>query len=421
MSKTNQQQQQQQLVPIISSSTTESDEDDDASTVASSKAEETTTGSSLLEQDSIVGLSAQQKGDAMAYLLRYETMVRQQEAEDMAVLAHIRPCVNRLLELIGQKPVVAEDLQFLAHEISFVDLQKAVRKLEHLQKHQQHNNRPIEHLTTDRQLMMVLRLLTQKVDKRATNNSSTTATATTMITWAEVVQCYKVCIAGMLTLQHLPHDTAIRARARDRTLAMLSLFESPSTQLFHEDASVSNKRSSKKYCSAPLTKSRSATAATTTTTTSVPWNSEKPQQLRWFKRKTRRFLLVLTAVVVACSIGWWKLDDKEVGLSDLVPSSFSNKKHPVFSEPMAFARQQHVFASQQYELAKMATEDFFSSISTTSASETFEATAVEKPRWVGIDDPFTGSAQGISSIVKSVLHEVQGYSRCLEQQCDGFD
>ena len=40
----------------------------------------------------------EQKQQALAYLLRYETMVRQQEAEDMATLAHIRPCLQRLEE-----------------------------------------------------------------------------------------------------------------------------------------------------------------------------------------------------------------------------------------------------------------------------------------------------------------------------------
>ena len=237
--------------------------------------------------DDVVTQKTNQKGDAMAYLLRYETMVRQQEAEDMAVLAHIRPCVSRLLELCGNNTAGNDisqqqqqsalmgtrehELGFLTQEISFVDLQTAVRRLEQQQKERSssHTNdssskQSVEHLTTDRQLMMVLRLLTQKVvaDPHPHSSSSSSnepafqehePTNTTMISWAEIVQCYKVCIAGMLTLQHLPSDTALRARARDRTLAMLSLFEPPSTLLFQEDVGSASFRvwsSSNKHGSA---------------------------------------------------------------------------------------------------------------------------------------------------------------------------
>jgi hypothetical protein len=165
------------------------------------------------------------KNHAKAYLFRYETMARQQEAEDMATIAHLNPCICRLMELLGME-VNADDITetFLCAEVSFEQLRLAFDILQQQQ--------PREAMTTDRQLMMVLNILTQKVDlKHPEQNASTP-----FVTWAEIVQCYKICVSGMFTLQHLQKHRTHRARARDRTLAMLSLFEPPSTQLFHEDA-----------------------------------------------------------------------------------------------------------------------------------------------------------------------------------------
>ena len=186
--------------------------------------------------------------EALAYLLRYETMVRQQEAEDMATLAHLRPCLERLMELLPndfqtetngtsnnhhnktnstangkstkKDPLAMElgdDDGVWTKEISYASLQKALETLE-LQE-------PTEFMTTDRQLMMILRLLTQTPPGR--HQSAEKAT----LTWAELVQCYKTCIVGMTTLQHLPNQDETRQRARDRTLAMLALFE-PQSRLY---------------------------------------------------------------------------------------------------------------------------------------------------------------------------------------------
>jgi hypothetical protein len=236
------------------------------------------------------------RGDAIAYLLRYETMVRQQEAEDMAVLAHIRPCVSRLLQLLGVQHAM-DDVQFVTQEISFQQLKQACNNLEEEQEKKQRT----EFITSDRQLMMVLRLLTQKVS----------SDSTTCITWAEFIQCYKVCIAGMLTLQHLPPDSAVRERAKDRTLAMLSLFEPPSTQLFHEDAvnsmhhqaAASTSKNTlppgrKVVDSAPLaaaTRGEFAARAMHPVSKQPALRKQRP----WLKRKTKRTLLVLTLLLCA--------------------------------------------------------------------------------------------------------------------------
>ena len=171
--------------------------------------------------------------EALAYLLRYETMVRQQEAEDMATMSHLRPCLERLNELLphemrqyhhqqqqpdhhsdaGDSPSSTKDDPdtVWTRQFSYRGLRKALEVLE--------SQGPTEFMTTDRQLMMILRLLTQSEREKSA------------LTWAELVQCYKTCIAGMTTLQHLPNADETRQRARDRTLAMLALFE-PQSRLW---------------------------------------------------------------------------------------------------------------------------------------------------------------------------------------------
>jgi hypothetical protein len=194
--------------------------------------------------------------EALAYLLRYETMVRQQEAEDMATIDHMRPCVERLQELAGinrnstnMNYQTAHTEDVLTQEISYGQLKTALERLEQSQHNVESEKAATaaaatcEFMTTDRQLMMVLRLLTKSVPSTTSISDSDTESASSSssdegpdnshltITWAEFLQCYKTCIVGMLTLQHLPANTnsQVRARTRDRTLSMLSLFQPPTT------------------------------------------------------------------------------------------------------------------------------------------------------------------------------------------------
>ena len=175
---------------------------------------------------------------ALAYLLRYETMVRQQEAEDMATIGHARACIERIIQLSGLK---TEDrhIDLLHRLVSFADLERAWHNLEVSKDH----SKP-EYMTTDRQLMMVLRLLTQDLSEQD---------KTAQITWAEFIQAYKVCINGMETLQHLPSsdfNPEVRNRARNRTLSMLSLFKASSTKIL--DGFSLNGTASLKVVSLPM-------------------------------------------------------------------------------------------------------------------------------------------------------------------------
>jgi hypothetical protein len=173
--------------------------------------------------------------EALAFLLRYETMVRQQQAEDMATLDYLRPCIDRLEELAGvntkKKPSDKKaslswsvaDSTLLTREISFSALKTAVDLLEE-------KTALTEHMLADRQLMMVLKLLTRKVT--SPGDPAFDKNEEAFITWAEIFQAYKTCIAGMFTLQHLPYDHFVRIRTRERTMTLLSLFEGTSCKVF---------------------------------------------------------------------------------------------------------------------------------------------------------------------------------------------
>ena len=93
--------------PDLVQSITEDDDDDDEDKYPQS--------SLVMPNEEVVDRQA------IAYLLRYETMVRQQEAEDMATVAHIKPLLTRLEALSESYP--------LEHTSSVVpDLQRRDRK-----------------------------------------------------------------------------------------------------------------------------------------------------------------------------------------------------------------------------------------------------------------------------------------------------
>jgi hypothetical protein len=209
-----------------------------------------------------MGLEQKQNDDetlALEFLLRYETMVRQQEAENMSVVSHLKPCLERLQELVfkeGQdlpssnsevvrtngketsSDAITDDLK---RTISYSDLRKGLDILDRKVQERKVLSGPgndttscvvPEFMLTDRQFMMVLRILTSSVSHELSDDS--------LITWAEIIQCYKICISGMVALEHLTlsperkqmttvednhQETGHRQRVRDRTLTVLSFFK----------------------------------------------------------------------------------------------------------------------------------------------------------------------------------------------------
>lgn len=400
---------------MTSSTITEEEDDNDDNTVIS---KQTVDRHEALIDDV---LSSHKKGEAMAYLLRYETMVRQQEAEDMAVMAHISPCVDRLLQLAGKEKdeIRCDDLQFLTQEISFVDLQLTLRKLEQEHLSGSNNRVPTEHFTTDRQLMMVLRLLTQKVDSH--NNNDEYDTEPTMISWAEVIQCYKVCIVGMMTLQHLPADTAIRARARDRTLAMLSLFESPSTQLFHEDAMTKLHQT---VDQAPLSR-----GFVSTKSDSNRISNNGNSNLLLGKRKSRRRYglgaVILTVAFVVC-FQYRRNFLYAATQSLLLPAGIvSTDTSRISHRSVTGYSGTKVLVQPENHMKSVMEKDAIRACETTvtkqqSKRHEFDA-IVQRRRFDPVMKPFLRITNSVASAIVSAIDTIERYSFCLEQQCDFFD
>ena len=133
-------------------------------------------------------------------------------------LQHLRPLLYRIEKLGGKdtKEIPQDMEDIMAREVSFSQLQRALQVLDNDSSHA---------MTTDRQLMLVLRTLAKKSPE----------TDDECISWAEFYQCYKTVVAGMQTLQYVPSQSLVRSRTKDRTLTILSMFEPPSTKLFNED------------------------------------------------------------------------------------------------------------------------------------------------------------------------------------------
>jgi hypothetical protein len=251
--------------------------------------------------------NSRRKEEALAYLVRYETMVRQQEAEDMAVVAHIVPCLLRLEQLIHnsqnktstleaksngdtsnetngpplflvdsplEMPPSAVPSDWMDRIFLYSDLVCGLELLQIDTKdgkgQQKQKSSEIEFMTTDRQLMMILRMIASSVAFAANDDDDDSDTEHhgddrldfsqvrrrpnkqegMSISWLEIVQCYKVCITGMVALEHVPtliarssesvatptgNNDDVRTRTRNRTLAMLSLFQSVSPlSRFHQ-------------------------------------------------------------------------------------------------------------------------------------------------------------------------------------------
>jgi len=156
-----------------------------------------------------------QRRENIAHLLRYKNMVQQQEAEEIATMNYMRPLLQRLEKLAKRsscRSTSKNDCSDLCkNSISFLDMKRAVSVLES----QQRNNH--EFMVQDKQLMMILRMLTEKYHGSKSEDVS--------ITWAEFIHCYRICVMGMLTLKELPKRSDVRTRTKSRILSQLSTFE----------------------------------------------------------------------------------------------------------------------------------------------------------------------------------------------------
>lgn len=215
---------------------------------------------------------------ALAYLYRYEQMVRQQDAEDHATVSHLRPLFDRL-RVLGAHDDGAWEPDPLSYEaledggvngsggggasgagrhcelpnlLSYAAMRRALIVLERGHDDDDHSE---EVMSTDKQLMMVLSELTSQYDQHNNNNGhhhppspsrnnnnnskDVNYVRKNTLSFPEFLHCYKTVVNGMMVLQMLPPvdyntDTKSdkessgiryhRSRTRDRSMSMLRTF-----------------------------------------------------------------------------------------------------------------------------------------------------------------------------------------------------
>lgn len=162
--------------------------------------------------------------ESSSYFFRYQRMVTEQELELSTTLSHVQPLLELLQGIIKYRRLDVPNRRnveafSLLHEISVQDLHYALGVLE---THDGH-----EVAKTDKQFMMTLRILSGEEESfLRTKESSYNAHKTNdkMISMVEFLQCYRMCIVGMQTLELLPFGSTVRKRTKQRTLDLLSHF-----------------------------------------------------------------------------------------------------------------------------------------------------------------------------------------------------
>jgi hypothetical protein len=179
--------------------------------------------------------------ESVSFLRHYDAMLRQQEVEYEATLSHLRPLLHNLVVLARAEDdddqqrgsltpyykADDEDENCLLRDFTFEELKRALTTLEHAPS-------SYKFMAEDRQFLLTLSMLTEKVDLA----DPATCAAEDRITWIEIMQCYRICVLAMQTLEKIPEPKDIRARARGRGLSMMSLFVPVSTQDASSETSV---------------------------------------------------------------------------------------------------------------------------------------------------------------------------------------
>lgn len=182
-----------------------------------------------------------------SYLIGYERMVMEQDREKMVTWSHLQPILELLDGLVqpgqgylrsdygrkGNHSLPNQHVEnhptneytgsrVLSKEYSYENLQRALSIID-----DDDSALDFRLVKTDEQFMMVLRLLCEAPwnPKYGPHNPIQNQHKNTKISWAEILQCYRLCIVGMQTLESLETPSLIRARAKERTLRILSMFQ----------------------------------------------------------------------------------------------------------------------------------------------------------------------------------------------------
>ena len=225
--------------------------------LAQQNANYSTNHTSLSGRSNSNGMEEKSRRETMAYLLRYETMDMQQGAEEIATINYVRPLLETLETLANKQeapstPMKASttiDTTLVGHHESdqkiyrdlctrtftYGELKQALDVLESESSFSTQSSSPSPSssglVIQDSQFMMVLRILTAEKYAPSMDDNNTEAI---VITWAEIIHCYRVCLLGMLTLKNLPKPSDVRSRTKERIMSQLSQFEMPAAKLLEE-------------------------------------------------------------------------------------------------------------------------------------------------------------------------------------------
>lgn len=264
---------------------------------------------------------------ALAYLLRYEAMVRQQDAEDMATSAHLAPIWARLSELGGvEVPDRAAAPQSATEDedrtaapridaaLSRRAMGRALGRLEDQAAAQSGGGGVAEAMTTDLQLMFLLRTLVAEdgddevpgIASREKRGNDVEEKEGAGLTFAEFSYAYKLVVGGMQCLQMLPPASAqdpapaeLRGRVTDRTTAMLQSFYDDGKPVADDDEPKTDVKKSKTKspvlggsCSKPV-KSLKADDETATTADGDDGKGGGDEMRRLLTVKDRQLVRIL--------------------------------------------------------------------------------------------------------------------------------
>lgn len=186
------------------------------------------------DEDSITSRTTMM--DAESFLESYEEMLQHQKEELSATMRHVEP----LLEILEAKRALLHDLDDteeeedpvspFAREFTYKELRSALKEIE--------RDPSLRFMVSDLQWNTVLQLLSETCLDMGESE---------LISWAEIVMCYRTCIIGMQTLSQTPRQDELRARVRERSMQMLHSFRPSSIASRKEprkQATVPRERSS---------------------------------------------------------------------------------------------------------------------------------------------------------------------------------
>ena len=164
-----------------------------------------------------------------SYLIRYEQMIMEQEKEQNTAFSHVESLLGLLEDVLPIRRIKNSD-GTLIKEVFVEDLKQAYRKIK--------CSKDFEMIKSDKQFMMVLDIICEETEWSSDKVGSIAEAEQYhvadirskrneyyMISWPEIIQCYRICVIGMQTLQMIGSESTIRERAKERTLSILSLYK----------------------------------------------------------------------------------------------------------------------------------------------------------------------------------------------------